>query len=59
MCDQLGIPFQEFFFATLIGKTIIPIHIQVCHHPWSLDVIKKIIVLCTWLLKATFYLLRA
>ncbi|KAM0925827.1 hypothetical protein ACQ4PT_003971 [Festuca glaucescens] len=28
MCGQFGIPFWEFFFATLIGKAIIKTHIQ-------------------------------
>lgn len=30
MCGQFGIPFWEFFFATLVGKAIIKTHIQVC-----------------------------
>ena len=29
MCGQFGVPFWEFFFATLIGKAIIKTHIQV------------------------------
>ncbi|KAG6574990.1 Vacuole membrane protein KMS1 [Cucurbita argyrosperma subsp. argyrosperma] len=28
MCGQFGIPFWEFFFATLVGKAIIKTHIQ-------------------------------
>ncbi|KAL7144701.1 hypothetical protein ABFS83_07G029900 [Erythranthe nasuta] len=28
MCGQFGIPFWEFFFATIIGKAIIKTHIQ-------------------------------
>ncbi|AQK49183.1 Vacuole membrane protein KMS1 [Zea mays] len=28
MCGQFGVPFWEFFFATLIGKAIIKTHIQ-------------------------------
>ncbi|KAL8239600.1 hypothetical protein R6Q59_016167 [Mikania micrantha] len=28
MCGQFGIPFWEFFFATLIGKAIVKTHIQ-------------------------------
>lgn len=28
MCGQFGIPFWEFFFATLIGKALIKTHIQ-------------------------------
>lgn len=32
MCGQFGIPFWEFFLATLIGKAIIKTHIQV----WNL-----------------------
>jgi hypothetical protein len=31
MCGQFGVPFWEFFFATLIGKAIIKTHIQVRH----------------------------
>ncbi|KAJ0525086.1 hypothetical protein HanHA300_Chr09g0307971 [Helianthus annuus] len=30
MCGQFGIPFWEFFLATLIGKAIVKTHIQVC-----------------------------
>ena len=33
MCGQFGIPFWEFFLATLIGKAIIKTHIQVCRVP--------------------------
>lgn len=29
MCGQFGIPFWEFFLATMIGKAIIKTHIQV------------------------------
>lgn len=29
MCGQFGVPFWEFFLATLIGKAIIKTHIQV------------------------------
>lgn len=32
MCGQFGVPFWEFFLATLIGKAIIKTHIQV----WNL-----------------------
>jgi hypothetical protein len=28
MCGQFGVPFWEFFFATLLGKAIIKTHIQ-------------------------------
>ncbi|XP_023514621.1 vacuole membrane protein KMS1-like isoform X1 [Cucurbita pepo subsp. pepo] len=28
MCGQFGVPFWEFFFATLVGKAIIKTHIQ-------------------------------
>ncbi|GJM92948.1 hypothetical protein PR202_ga09457 [Eleusine coracana subsp. coracana] len=31
MCGQFGVPFWEFFFATMIGKAIIKTHIQVRH----------------------------
>jgi uncharacterized membrane protein YdjX (TVP38/TMEM64 family) len=30
MCGQFGIPFWNFFLATLIGKAVIKAHIQVC-----------------------------
>ncbi|MFS7967542.1 hypothetical protein Hanom_Chr09g00786911 [Helianthus anomalus] len=30
MCGQFGIPFWEFFLATLIGKAIVKTHIQAC-----------------------------
>ncbi|RYR10150.1 hypothetical protein Ahy_B05g078620 [Arachis hypogaea] len=30
MCGQFGIPFWEFFLATMIGKAIIKTHIQTC-----------------------------
>ncbi|AQK49178.1 Vacuole membrane protein KMS1 [Zea mays] len=31
MCGQFGVPFWEFFFATLIGKAIIKTHIQLLY----------------------------
>lgn len=43
MCGQFGIPFWEFFFATMIGKAIIKTHIQVCEgHLESLYYFPKI-----------------
>ncbi|BAH93995.1 Os07g0571500, partial [Oryza sativa Japonica Group] len=31
LCGQFNIPFWKFFLATLIGKAVIKVYIQVCY----------------------------
>ena len=42
MCGQFGIPFWEFFLATLIGKAIFKTHIQVWSSSFALNAINII-----------------